>query len=245
MSSRNLLLGLFVLLTLVFASAAIIEHGQVATTTETTTVYTSPTTSSSTTGSQTQTTSSSAAPPSTVMVFGLVSTVGQGTHVASLTFTNTETGANYTAPMSNGGFSVDVPNQASYDVRIYWVGNYSWQSGVEDRGALTVNMTAGSMAAESYDVQFETPPTVVGIIGTVAWTISSAQPVRVVYTASDGETFQAAVQNGTFITRLPNMMTYHVKVYWQYSNGTSDYYVADDLTVSEGIGVVALDVVIS
>jgi hypothetical protein len=86
---------------------------------------------------------------------------------------------------------------------------------------------------------------VVGIIGTVAWTISSAQPVRVVYTASDGETFQAAVQNGTFITRLPNMMTYHVKVYWQYSNSTSDYYVADDLTVSEGIGVVALDVVIS
>jgi hypothetical protein len=179
------------------------------------------------------------------MVFGLVSTVGNGTHVVSLTFTNTKTGANYTAPMSNGGFSVDVPNQATYDVRIYWVGNYSWQSGVEDRGALTVNMTAGSMAAESYNVQFETPPTVVGIIGSVTWTISSAQPVRVVYTASDGETFQAAVQNGIFSTKLPNMMTYHVKVYWQYSNSTSDYYVADDLTVNAGIGVVALDVVIS
>jgi hypothetical protein len=43
---------------------------------------------------------------------------------------------------------------------------------------------------------------------------------------------------------LPNMMDYQVKVFWQYSDGTTDYYFVTNLTVSEGIGVVGLDIVI-
>jgi len=183
--------------------------------------------------------------PATANVFGLASTVGQGTHMVALTFTDTRTGANFTALVSHGKFSVDLPNGAVYDVVARWAGNYSWQTGVEDRGNLTVNMSAGSMGAMSYNLQLETLPTIVSVHGTILWSLPSAHPVEVVYTASDGETFEAAVQNATFSTRLPNMMDYQVKVFWQYADATTDYLFATDQTVSESIGVVGLDLVIS
>lgn len=195
--------------------------------------------------SESQTSSATTTAPATVRVFGLASTVGQGTHVVSLTFTNTMTGTNFTAPISSGGFSADLPNGATYHVGVRWAGNYSWQSGVEDRGDLTVNMPAGSMAAQSYNVQFETPPTVVAVHGTIAWSLPSAHPFKIIYTASDGESFEAAVQNATFSTRLPNMMDYQVKVFWAYPGGTADYLFAHNQTVSVGVGVVGLDLLIT
>jgi len=73
----------------------------------------------------------------------------------------------------------------------------------------------------------------------------SAQPFEVVYTASDGESFSATIQNNTFSTLLPNIMDYQVKVFWQYADGTTDYYFVTNQTLSEGIGVVGLDLVIS
>ena len=182
--------------------------------------------------------------PATVNVFGLVSTVGQGTHLVSLSFTNANTGTNLTAPVSDGKFSIDLPNGAVYDVVARWAGNYSWQTGEIDRGDLTVNMSAGSMGAMSYNLQVETPPTILSAHGTISQSLPSAHPIKVVYTASDGESFMAAVQNATFSTRLPNMMDYQVKVFWQYSDGTTDYYFATSQTIHEGIGVTGVDLVV-
>jgi hypothetical protein len=180
-----------------------------------------------------------------VTVFGLASTVGQGTHMVALGFTNNRTGANFTAPVSNGNFSIKLPNGAIYDVVARWAGNYSWQSGADDRGALTVNISTGSMRAMSYNLQLETPPTIVAVHGTILWTLPSAHPISVVYTSSDGESFQAQVQNATFSTRLPNMMDYQVKVFWQYADGTTDYLFAANQSVNEGIGVVGLDLAVN
>ena len=190
----------------------------------------------------TATASSNATLPTLAMVnvFGLVSTVGQGTYAVAMTFTNIRTGANFTAPVSNGSFSIDLPNGAVYNVGAWWAGNYSWQAGIEERGELIVNMSAGSMAAQSYNIQFETPPTIVAVNGTILWSLPSAHPVKIVYTASDGESFEAAVKNTTFSTRLPNMMDYQVKVFWEYADGTTDYLFATNQTVNEGIGVVGL-----
>ena len=267
MNTKNVLLGALVILTLIFASLALAQQGEVNTSTETTTVTStatttttstttlgppstgtttttsSPPTTSTSTQTKTQTTTTFTT-PTTVTVFGLASTVGEGTHVVSLTFTNTGTGANYTAPMSNGGFSVDLPNGAVYHVSVQWAGNYSWQAGVEDRGDLTVNMSAGSMMAQSYNVQFETPPTAVAVHGTILWTLPLAYPYKIVYTASDGESFDATVQNATFSTRLPNLMDYHVTVFWQYADGSTDYLVGTNQIVSEGVGVAGLDLVV-
>lgn len=195
-------------------------------------------------GTRTTQTTSPLPTPATVNVFGLVSTVGQGTHLVALMFTNVNTGVNLTAPVSNGKFSIDLPNGVVYDVVARWAGNYSWQTGDVDRGDLTVNMSAGSMGAMSYNLQVVTPPTILAVQGTILQSITSATPVKVVYTASDGETFEAAVQNTTFSTRLPNMMDYQVKVFWQYADGTTDYYFATNQTVREGVGVTGLDLVI-
>ena len=193
-------------------------------------------------GSQT---SSTQPTPAKINVFGLVTTVGQGTHMVALSFTDTRTGTNFTAPVTNGSFSINLPNAAVYDVVARWEGNYSWQTGVSDRGDLTVNMSAGSMGAMSYNLQVETPPTTVAVHGTITWYLPSAQPTSVEYTAADGETFTAVVQNSTFSTRLPNQMDYQVKVFWQYSDGTTDYLFAANQTVNEGTGVVGLDLVIN
>ena len=183
--------------------------------------------------------------PATVKIFGLASTVGQGTHLIGLTFTNTGTGENFTAPVSNGSFSIDLPNNVIYNVAIRWVGNYSWQAGIEERGELTVNMSAGSMAAQSYNVQLETPPTIIAVKGTILWSLPSAHPVKIIYTASDGESFEVEVQNATFSTRLPNMMDYQVKVFWEHADGSTDYLFASNQTVREGISVVGLDLLIT
>jgi len=181
--------------------------------------------------------------PGNVTVFGLASTVGQGTHVVSLNFTNTKIGMNISATVSDGKFSIALPNGATYDVVARWAGNYSWQTGTNDRGDLTVNMSTGP-AAMSYNLQLETPPTIVAVQGTISWTLPSAFPIGVTYTASNGESFQAAVQNATFSTRLPNMMQYQVKVFWQYSDGTTDYLFGANQTINEAAGVVGLNLVI-
>ncbi len=188
--------------------------------------------------------SSSFPAPTTVNVFGLASTAANDTHVEELTFTNVKSGQNFTAPITNGGFSVNLPNGFVYHVSVTWAGKYSWQVGVVDRGDLTVNMSAGSMAAQSYNVQLETPPTVVGVHGMITWSIPAGHPIKVVYIASHGESFAAAVQNGTFSARLPIMMDYQVKVFWQYSDGTIDYLFAKNQTISGGVGIVGLDLLI-
>jgi len=180
-----------------------------------------------------------------VTVFGLASTIGQGTHVVALDFTNTRTGANFVASVSDGKFSISLPNAAVYDVAARWAGDYSWQKGAVDRGDLMVNMSAGSMAAMSYNLQLDTPPTIVATHGTILGSLPSAQPVKIVYTAAEGESFQADVQNVTFSARLPNLMDYQVKVFWLYADGTANYPFAKNQTLSEGIGVVGVDVVIS
>lgn len=194
-------------------------------------------------GTPTQNNPSTACSPSLhcVNVFGLASTVEQGTHLVALDFANTKTHVNFTAPVQDGKFSISLPNGAVYGVTVRWGGNYSWQNGVMDRGDLTVNMSAGSAYAMSYNLQLETPPNTIAVHGAILWSLPAAHPINIVYTASDGESFQAGVQNGTFSTRLPNMMEYQVKVFWQYADGTTDYLFAPNQTVSEGVGVVGLD----
>ena len=88
-----------------------------------------------------------------VNVFGLASTVGGGTHLVTLSFTDAKTGTTFTAPVSGGKFSIDLPNGATYDVVARWAGNYSWQAGAVDRGGLTVNMSSDSMKAMSFLVR--------------------------------------------------------------------------------------------
>jgi hypothetical protein len=175
-----------------------------------------------------------------VTVFGLVSTLGAGTHPTAMVFSSARQGQNFTAPVTNGSFSIKIPNQDSYDVSLKWAGNYTWQTGQTDRGQLTVNMTAGSMGAMSCNVVQMTPSSMVRVEGSISWGVVTSSPVAIKFTAADGEVFQASVSNKTFTTVLPNMMNYNVEVASQNATGYMDWYAFQQLQVNVGINVVGL-----
>ena len=186
--------------------------------------------------------SSTTAAPDEVNVFGLVSTLGQGTHMVAVVFTDAVNGRVSNATVSEGRFSVDLPNPGVYNVSCAWVGNYTWQRGVSARGQLTLDVPSGAMPAQSYNFQQETPNTVVAVHGVVSWLIPLAIPTSISFSAADGATFEVPVANGSFSGIVPNLMEYQVRVFWQLADGASDYYFARNLAVNAGLGVVGLDV---
>jgi hypothetical protein len=181
-----------------------------------------------------------------VTVFGLVSTTGPGTHATSMIFTSERDGQTFIAPTSwpgTGRFSIELPNDDKYGVAVGWAGNYSWQQGQTDQGVMSLNVSAGSQAAQSYNVVFPTPDAVVLVDGAVAWQINGSNPIAIRFTAGDGQNFTAAVANqGTFSIRLPNLVTYEVSVQSQNATGYSDWYYAHQMVISAGVNVVGLTV---
>ncbi len=195
------------------------------------------TSSSSTTGGTTL---------SGVTVFGFVRTTGEGTHPISLVFVSPRTSTPFEAQVSNGRFSVELPNQETYNVTATWAGNYTWQHGETAVGQLPINMSAGSKGAQSYDVVEQTPDSVVGVAGTLAWQIVTSSPANIRFTASDGENFTTTISaDKTFSIRLPNLMNYEVYVQSKNATGYGDWYYMHQLEVRAGVRVVGLEVNIS
>jgi hypothetical protein len=80
--------------------------------------------------------------PSTVLVSGNVSTVGAGTHPVSISFTS-DNGQVFSAPVVNGVYSINLPNDHTYLVQIAWSGLLG-ASGTCKAGSLTVSVGPGS-----------------------------------------------------------------------------------------------------
>ena len=179
---------------------------------------------------------------STVRVFGLVSSLGSGTHPTEMAFTDSETGQVATAAVTDGGYSIQLPNHRTYNATMSWGGNYTWQTGSVDLGGLSVDMSEGSMMAQSYNVVQGTPDSMVMVSGSIAWQMVTAEPTTIKFTASDGETFQANVAQRHFSVALPNMMTYDVQVQATNSTGYSDWFYFHPLTVYAVTNVVAITV---
>ena len=183
-----------------------------------------------------------APPESSVRVFGLVSTMGAGTHPSEMVFTDAESGRVATAQVSNGGYSIQLPNHRVYNVTMNWRGNYTWQTGGVDLGKMSVDMSEGSMMAQSYNVAQPTPDSEVTVGGSINWLMVTAQPTAVRFTTIDGETFEAGVTGLSFSTVLPNLMTYHVQVQATNSTGYSEWYDFHQLSVFAGTSVSGLAV---
>ena len=186
----------------------------------------------------------SASPPAaqTVRVFGLVSSLGAGTHPTELVFMDAETGQVAAAAVTDGGFSIQLPNHKVYNATMGWGGNYTWQSGTVDLGQLVVDMSEGSMMAQSYNVAQPTPDSEVIVSGSMVWQAVTAQPTAIKFTASDGETFQTSVSGTNFVISLPNLMTYEVQVQATNSTGYSDWFYFHPVPVYAGISVVGITV---
>jgi flagellin-like protein len=179
---------------------------------------------------------------STVRVFGLVSTMGTGTRPMDLVFTDAQSGAATTAPISDGRYSVQLPNHKAYNVSLRWGGNYSWQVGSVDMDEMMVDMQEGSMMSQSYNVVQPTPDSEVWVNGTLLWQMVTSSPTAIKFTASGGQTFEASVVGRAFSIELPNMMTYEVNVGATNATGYTEWYYFHQLDVSAGINVVGLTV---
>ena len=208
---------------------------------------TTTTSSSSTSTTSTTTSSSTTTPPSGVMVlvFGIVGTTGNGTHPISMDFTSMTTSAAYIAPVSSGHFSIQLPNQDTYNVTMVWGGNYTWQQGEAAAGTFTINMSGSSNLGESYNIVLPTPDSVVRVSGSVAWQVVTSTPTLIRFIASDGENFTATLSSDgghTFTLPLPNMMDYKVYILSQNSTGYQEWYSAHNMAILAGVNVVGLQV---
>ncbi len=175
-----------------------------------------------------------------VRIFGLVSSLGAGTHPTELVFIDAETGQVAAAAVTDGGFSIQLPNHSVYNVTMGWSGNYTWQSGSVDLGQLSVDMSEGSMMAQSYNVAQPTPDSEVTVSGSLVWQSVTDQPAAIKFTASDGETFQTSVSGTNFVLSLPNLMTYEVQVQATNSTGYSDWFYFHQAPVYAGVYVVGI-----
>jgi hypothetical protein len=181
-----------------------------------------------------------------VTIFGLVSTSGTGTHPTSVVFISFRSGQIFVAPMTGNKFSIGLPNQDTYNVSLRWAGNYSWQNVEVQRGALTINMSFGSMMAQSYNVVETTPNSMVTVTGTLFWQVISSNPASIRFTATNGQQFISDVfSNKTFSISLPNMMTYEIGIGTQNATGNTEWYYAHHLEVNVGANVIGLTVNVS
>ena len=121
-----------------------------------------------------------------------------------MNFTSLRTSTTFVALVSSGQFSIQLPNQDTYNVTMEWDGNYTWQRGQVSAGAVSLSMSAGSNMAQSDNLNLPTPDSVVTINGTIPWQVVASHPVNVRFTASDGENFTAGVSaDDTFLVSFP------------------------------------------
>ena len=177
-----------------------------------------------------------------VRVFGLVSATGTGVHPTDMIFADDRGGRAQMATIAGNGFSIQLPNHRMYNVSMGWVGNYSWQTGREEMGQLTVDMTEGSMMSQSYNVVQATPDSEVVVNGALSWQMVTGHPTAIKFTATNGETYQTTVKGQSFAIKLPNMMTYEVNVAASNATGYIEWYYFHQLRVNAGVNVIGLTV---
>ena len=179
---------------------------------------------------------------SSVRVFGLVTAQGAGMRPTQVIFIDTVTGRSAVAPVSGNGYSIQLPNHRSYNVSMGWSGNYTWQTGHEALGRMMVDMSEGSMMAQSYNIVQPTPDSEVVVSGTFPWQMVTARPSAVKFTATDGQSFTTYVTGPSFVIGLPNFMTYEVNVAATNATGYVEWYYFHQLEVSAGVNVVGITV---
>ena len=174
-------------------------------------------------------------PPSVVTVSGTATATGQGTQDVSVIFVDPNTGTSYTATVSNGQYSLQMPNVATYNVQVKWTGQYPWQSGTDSvNGSLQLNTDGPQLG---YDITDRTPNSVITVSGTATTTGFQTQPTAIIFTDSQGNVHSANVVGGAYAISLPNGTTYSVQIQWGGLLGSSGKANAGTLSLYEGPGI--------
>jgi hypothetical protein len=184
----------------------------------------------------TDTTTSQLTTPAYIVLSGSISLSGQGTYATTITFASS--GNTYTATVSGGQFSKQLPNPATYTVTVNWQGEYSWQHGTLNEGTYQASQGAGGSGFDSIQVTDETPNSVVSLVGNVQTNGAGTQPISIKFVNSDGQEFPGTVTAGTYsITGVPNLINYTVTIYWTGYFSSSGTCNAGTLPLQAGVGV--------
>ncbi len=195
------------------------------------------TTTSSTTSSSTSPTTTTATftTPAYAKVFGLAYTIGNGTHDTTVVFTSSS-GVKYVATITNGSFSIDLPNPGIYNATTEWEGLYPWQNGTIFKGQVILNWGPGSKAAQSFNIQDETPESLIEVSGAIILR-QNANPVTIRFNATNGQTFDTVVKSSIYLINLPNMMKYTISVKWEDEDGNIGWSDAGSVTIQASPGI--------
>jgi hypothetical protein len=150
-------------------------------------------------------------PNSQITVSGNIATDGQGTQATGVVFSYA--GTNYTAAVSNGHYSLNLPNMRSYSFLVEWSGAYQWQSGTTPSNSIQVNQGPGA-TAQTNSAQIQTPNSIVTVSGNAATTTFGTHPTQITFTLPSGQQYAIQVTNGQYSIQLPNLSTYSVSISW-------------------------------
>ena len=148
-------------------------------------------------------------PDSEIEVFGSVLTSGGGTQATRILFSGLS--GNFTATVSNGKYSIVLPNTVSYEATIFWSGSYSWQNGSID---YQLPVYAGS-GSNSFSASWlvPTPNSSVTVTGTVTSQSGYAlSEIRFVSTSGLVVTASNIVDNQYSVV-LPDEMNFTVLIF--------------------------------
>ncbi|MHB1868026.1 MAG: hypothetical protein ACYCPP_03675, partial [Nitrososphaerales archaeon] len=166
-------------------------------------------------------------PDSEVTVSGTVLASGSGTGATQISFYGVS--GNFSAVISNGKYSIVLPNTVTYEVTIHWSGSYSWQSGYVTY-QLSVFAGAGSSSFSASWI-VPTPNSTVTVSGSVA--SQSGSPLEIQFISTYGQVFGASVVNNQYSIVLPDDMNYTVMIFLSGStanDGIFELYAAPGAT---------------
>ena len=151
-------------------------------------------------------------PDSDTTVHGVVSTSGRGTNATSLTFSSSLT-SEVVARVSDGSYSVVLPNELTYEVSVSWAGEYSWQGGNASQQLLLNDTSNGPENADFANVP--TPDSTVAVAGSVTTTGKGTYPVSVAFVSTETGHLKANVTSESYSLTVPNGVNYTVEVDWR------------------------------
>lgn len=171
---------------------------------------------------------------SSVVTFsGKLSPTGSGTKITGIEFVSIQ-GSNYSSSVSNGSYTIELPNHDSYEAYATWSGNYSWQSGSLALGSIQTNTSLMK------DWEVSTPSSQIVVSGSVYTTGTGTNASALTFQGNEGTTYYVGVSGGKYSVELPNIQSYNISISWRGEFAFQSGLVARTLALSEAPAVTSL-----
>jgi len=172
-------------------------------------------------------------PNSMITLSGNLTASGIGTRPTSMNFTYGNSTLSFGTSLSGTSYSISLPNEATYSVRVGWTGEYSWQTGNVSAGDYSMNQLTAVSSSKNWNVQI--PDTEVTISGTIIASGSDTQATQILFSGVSGN-FTAVVIGGHYSIVLPNTVKYEATIRWSGSYSWQSGSVTYQLPVFAGAG---------